>query len=378
MLETLGRLGRTEDVRLAPDGRRLAIACYAEGRVAIGEIDLSRVAGHPQVALASMALHQLPLLLEPHGLDWVDDETLVVANRAGRVAILRLDGAELNEVEAPDGQVQVDAPGSVAVRPLGARRHEVLVCDNWRNRVARYELDEHGALSGGQPLLEAWLDLPDGIAFSRDGRWVAVSNHNTRNVTVFEREAAGQRAEPVAVLRGVEYPHGLRFAAGDRRLLVADAGAPRVHVFAAQEDGWAGAAYPVASVDVMDEATFLRGRANPKEGGPKGIDVDPGSNILLATCEEMPLACFDLATVLESPERFAPDVSSLLRLELAALEERDEARQAAADAHAALSAVLSTKAWRLTAPARRLRGALALRRSPQEPRQAEEPVATLD
>jgi len=46
-----------------------------------------------------------------------------------------------------------------------------------------------------------------------------------------------------------------------------------------------------------------------------------------------------------------------------------------------LSKVLSTKAWRLTAPARRLRGALAPRRSPQEPRQphqVEEPVATLD
>ena len=44
----------------------------------------------------------------------------------------------------------------------------------------------------------------------------------------------------------------------------------------------------------MDDATFLRGRYNPEEGGPKGIDVDRDMSVLATTCEHQPLAFFDL------------------------------------------------------------------------------------
>ena len=51
---------------------------------------------------------------------------------------------------------------------------------------------------------------------------------------------------------------------------------------------------------VLDEDTFQRGRHNPAEGGPKGIDVDVRSRVLAATCEEMPLAFFDLRPMLDA------------------------------------------------------------------------------
>ena len=295
-----------------------------------------------------------PLLREPHGLDWWDDDRLVVANRAGGVIVLRLAGSELVPSGGEESPGGIDAPGSVAVRAIGANRHEVLVCDNWRSQVARYELDARGTLTDGRPILGRWLDLPDGIASSSDGRWLAVSNHNTHSVLVFDRDRAQDDGDPAAILRGVDYPHGLRFAADDRRLLVADAGAPRVHVFAASANGWTGAAYPVATIDVMDEPTFLRGRRNPAEGGPKGIDLDLATQILLVTCEERPFACFDVAEVLERPERVGIDGDALLRHELAALAAARAEREATASARAELAAVLATKAWRLTAPARRL------------------------
>jgi Lipoprotein LpqB beta-propeller domain len=356
--ETLGELGRTEDVRLAPGRRRVAIACYHAERIAVGDVELTRSPEGPSVAVTRLELLSSPLLREPHGVDWRDDETLVVANRGGAVAVLRLAGSELAPVggEAPPGGV--DAPGSIVVRRLEGNRHEVLVCDNWRSEVARYELDANGTLTGGWPLLGRWLDLPDGIASSDDGRWLAVSNHNTHSVLVFDREAAEQDVDPAAVLRGVDYPHGLRFAANDSRLLVADAGSPRVHVFVAPADGWTGPAYPAATIDVMDEPTFLRGRRNPAEGGPKGIDLDPRTHVLLVTCEERPLAFFDAAPVLERPEDIGIDRGALLRHELAALAAARAEREATANARAELAAVLGTKAWRLTAPARRLYAAL--------------------
>ena len=54
----------------------------------------------------------------------------------------------------------------------------------------------------------------------------------------------------------------------------------------------------------MDDTVFGRGRNNPQEGGPKGIDIDPRGQVLAVTCEFQPLAFFDLNKV--SGDRCAP------------------------------------------------------------------------
>jgi hypothetical protein len=360
---TLRRLGRTEDVRLSPNGRRLAIACYGGHGIAVGDVELERTPAGATASLTQLELVASPLLREPHGLDWRDDETLVVANRAGGVAIVWLAGPGLDPTITL-AEISLDAPGSVALRPLDGERHELLVCENWRNEVATLVLDEHGDLREAGPAQRAWLDLPDGLALSADGRWLAVSNHNTHSVLVFDRRT-GEDGDPAAVLRGVDYPHGVRFSADAGALLVADAGAPHVHVFVRPTREWSGASFPAATVAVMDEATFLRGRHNPQEGGPKGIDLDSRTQVLLATCEELGLAFFDAADLLDRPDRVGADADALLRHELEALgavarerHETERERQETERVRAELAAVLATKAWRLTAPVRGLYGSL--------------------
>jgi hypothetical protein len=361
--DVLRSLGRTEDVRLAPDGRRVAIACYRRDAIAIGDIELARTPSGPKVALTHLELLSSPVLREPHGLDWRDDETLVVANRAGGVALLRLAGGELVPIGTP---VDVDAPGSLVVRRLDGGSHEVLVSENWQNEIARLVLDEQGEMRVAPAAQRAWLDLPDGVALGREGRWLAVSNHNTHTVFVFDREAE-ENGDPAAVLRGVDYPHGLRFAADDRMLLVADAGAPHVHVFVRPGEVWRGASFPAATVAVLDDPTFRRGRHNPMEGGPKGIDLDPSTDVLMVTCEELPLAFFDAAVLLERPEELGVDADALLRHELEALGAVRHERQETDRVRAELAAIVATKAWRLTAPARRLYGGLRAARRGRSP-----------
>ena len=146
----------------------------------------------------------------------------------------------------------------------------MLACHNLAHMVTRHKLDASGALVGGDVLLRKWLDIPDGLALSHDGRWLAVSNHNTHGVFLYDYSDLGEDADPVGVLRGVNYPHGVRFGADDSCLVVADGGAPHVHVFPASGAGWAGVAYPAATITVMDDDTFARGRHNPREGGPEG------------------------------------------------------------------------------------------------------------
>jgi hypothetical protein len=78
----------------------------------------------------------------------------------------------------------------------------------------------------------------------------------------------------------------------------------------------------------------------------------------MVTCEELPLALFDVAELLERPEELGVDADALLLHELEALGAVQRERQEADRVRAELSAVVATKAWRLTAPARRLYGGL--------------------
>ena len=359
--ETLASLGRTEDLRFSPSGRRLAFACYSRERIAVAELRIERSASEPKIAVTRLDVLSGREVREPHGVDFVDDETLVVGSRGGGIGVFRLPdrgGSELTPLGAPR---LLDSPGSVAVRRLGQECHEVLACNNWANTITRHVLEPSGTLTGGEVVAGRWLDLPDGLALSRDGRWLAVSNHDGHNVPVFSYPDMHEHADPVAILRGVRYPHGLRFDANDDRLLVADAGAPFVHVFAPSENGWTGARYPEATIPVMDDATFARGHRSRMEGGPKGVEVH-STNVVAVTSECQPLAFFDAGSTIEWSELDGAD-DALLNYELLVLEDGARARADAAEARALLAEVFETKAWRLTAPARRAYvAALRLRR----------------
>jgi DNA-binding beta-propeller fold protein YncE len=329
----LETLGRTEDVRFTPSGRRLAIASFHNERIAVADVEVTASASEPEVAVTRLEQLASPSLSKPHGLDFLDEETLVVGNRTGGVAVLRLpalgsaDGVARMEQLGPDAQGS-DGPGSVLVDSHDPERRWVLVCNNWTSVVTRHAVGPGGTLGPPEIVARKGLDLPDGLALSRDGRWLVTSNHTPHSVLVHPYPTAGDDSDPVAVLRGVIYPHGMRFSADDRYLLVADAGRPYVHVFSSPSDGWRGAGYSQATIRVMDDETFSRGHHNSAEGGPKGIDIHPQANVLAVTAECLPLAFFDLETALAHA---APTESGevLLQYELDLLAEKDALKASA-------------------------------------------------
>lgn len=358
--ERLAALGRTEDVRVSPNGKRLAIACYAIDRIAVADIALTM----SEVRISRLELLSSSALGEPHGVDFLDDQTLVVAGRRSGLGVFRLPAAdappdawEVAPLLTLSAGEPLETPGSVVARRVDADTHELLVCANWAHEVRRHTL-AGARLSAGTIAARRWLEVPDGVAVSSDGAWTAVSNHATHTVLVYESEALGEGAEPVGVLRGATYPHGLRFAADDSRLLVADAGAPYVQVFAAAEGGWRGVSYPAATIRVLDDDAFTRFRTNPQEGGPKGIEVDPRTTVLVVTSEAAPLSCFDVAGIVERPWEAGSDPEALLRYELDSLAAREGLRSAAAATEAGvraqLAAIERSLTWRLTEPARAL------------------------
>jgi DNA-binding beta-propeller fold protein YncE len=349
---SIAGMGRTEDVAFSPDNRRLAIAGFGRSVVYLLDVEIGEGDGAPPVLVLGVTEIRSSALRDPHGLGFLDQDLLVVANRGGEAPIFRLPppaAGGVRQVEVtPVATIRSDevdgvsSPGSVVASRVAADLHEVLICNNYANSVSRHLVDGRGTprIASSQALLAAGLAIPDGVTVSADHRWVAISNHDTHSVLLFPNEPdlhPGTTAH--GVLHGVAYPHGLRFTADGEALVVADAGAPYLHVYR-RGDGcsWDGARGPARTIRVMDDETFERGRYNPQEGGPKGFDIDRTGRLAVVSSEHQPLAFFDLARLLgaegspEGPSGGHPEAlrTALLREERVATALRHRATEAEA------------------------------------------------
>ena len=306
----LDGLGRTEDIVFSPDGRRLAIAAYLRHRIAVFDFHVTESSEGKKVAVTGVVEIAADTLERPHGLCFLDDGALAVANRAGGVHVYAVPRSgddpaaratrPLQTITGSD-TAPIRTPGSVSALPLASGALELLVCHNYSHVVTRHLLDPRRgyASTHDEVLLRRGLAVPDGICHSADGAWIAVSNHDSHEVLVYRRTSAlGPDASPDAVLRNVICPHGVRFTRDGRHVLVADAHAPFVNVYERGASGWHGVLDPTGMARVLDRALYLRGRNNPEEGGPKGIDVDAGARVVACTSEFQNLAFFDLDAVL--------------------------------------------------------------------------------
>jgi sugar lactone lactonase YvrE len=190
-------------------------------------------------------------------------------------------------------------PGSVLVTGRRGGRVDLLVCDNLRDQVSEHHVFPGWPFrfSRNRIALKTALYTPDGITMSADRRWLAVSNHDTHQVFVYDRTRKRKlrpTMRPHGVCEGVAFPHGLRFSPDGRSLYVADAGRPMIHRFDAPDGDWRESRISAASATIADEATFLKCRDNDREGGPKGLEVDRTGRVLMLTSQAQPFVAFDI------------------------------------------------------------------------------------
>ena len=308
----LANLGRTEDVQFSPDNRRLAIAGLKQNQILILDIKIKTARNKILVLCEDWLEITSPSFNYPHGLFWIDGSTLIVANRRAEAPIIKIPSKkpDSKSVEIlPTETIGHDrdllrTPGSVSVSKIGQGLYDVVICNNYANYVSRHLLDERDnfAVHGSCRLLAKGLDVPDGISHSHSGEWLAVSNHNKNAVFIFKNDSSlDGESDPVGKLRGMSYPHGLRFSRDDRYIFVADAGAPIVHVYKMDHRGWSGKHFPVHELRVLDDEAFRRGHVNPGEGGPKGIALTNDDRVLAVSCEEVPVAFFDVRKLTDTP-----------------------------------------------------------------------------
>jgi hypothetical protein len=374
--EVIASLGRTEDVRFSPSNGRLAIAEFLKNRITL--FDVSVIDGDPKkIALTDVAEISSTHLNWPHGLDFIDDEKLLVANRGGSACVFELPLATRGNHElTPQAVVSsgaITTPGSVSVSKRERSRCEALICNNYAHSVTRHLIDFNAGYSttNSAVLLRTCLDIPDGICVSDDAQWIAVSNHSSHTVLLYENNSSlNESSRPDGILRCCMYPHGLRFTSDGRFLLVADSATPYVNIYEKDESGWRGVRIPLLSTRVLNDKDFLRGRHDHETGGPKGIDVSNANGVFVTTCEAQPLAFFDLAAVLEdaclcsdlqrdgasgATEKFPRDSNHRLPenwLRNKKMREVNYELDLHEVAKAELAALTNSKSWRITAPLR--------------------------
>jgi hypothetical protein len=384
----LAALYRTEDIAVAPDGRRVVIPSFFGDHLLLVDLDIDRTSDRttdrtadqaPTLRVSNPTVVQCESLRFPHGAGFVDDRTVLIANR----------GSELSAIEVPpagagptavsrmakviigaDDPVPVRAPSSLALHTADGLC-EVLVCNNGSHTVTRYVLDVEAGLDviDREVLIADGLAVPDGIAVSPSRRWIAVSNHDTHEVFLYTYEPdAGQPVRRVGTLRGANYPHGLRFADDDRMILLNDAGLPHLYVYVAEDGDWGRTHDPVRTLRVMDDDAFNAGRYNPQEGGPKGMTVlaQQGAVVLTSTHQRLcAISLDDLhdgvafagGTVAVRPERTPtvddasgePFVADLVRRSLRRVADAEADLAGERSRHSELGAAMAAQAERIAA-----------------------------
>jgi hypothetical protein len=359
--DALKRIGRTEDVSFSPNNRRMALACFGRNTLAIVDVAINGTSGRPQVAITSVEEYSSPDLMEPHGVDFLDDDTIIVGNRAGKAVAFRLPSngsagkdADVMPISALPGVEfeLLNKPGSILIVRAPGRSPEVLICNNRRSSVTRHTVeDDPLRVVSNDLLLRRLLDHPDSVAVTEDNRWIAISNHHSHVVMLYQRTPSlSDDSDPQCILRGTLYPHGLQFSADGRHLFVADAGRPHVHIYARDGEAWRGVQYPKASMRVMSDDIFENG-LDPEGRGAKGVAIDEDGDVLAVTFENQPMAFFDIGAMLECSAGQSPDDVLRLTYEVDALELQRVRREAA------IAKLMGSTSFRITEPLRRLANA---------------------
>ena len=82
--EIVRSLERTEDVKFSPSGDRLAVASYLSNTISIFDVSITGSKNSKQIELVNAAMISSSDL-KHHGLDFLDEEKILVTNRGGLV-----------------------------------------------------------------------------------------------------------------------------------------------------------------------------------------------------------------------------------------------------------------------------------------------------
>ena len=294
---SVSKMGRTEDLRFSPDRTRLAVVSFNHHKIFMFDISMMVQDSTKYIKINDCTEFKSATLKYPHGMVWIDDNTIAVTSRGGKTDIFKLPSRssvnKLAELKSIKSFGIVKAPSSITMKQ-SRNALQLLIVSNPANSVTVHDLSpSYSNVTNERVFLKHNLNLPDGIALSGDHKYIAVSNHGGHNILIYEySENLNESSSPIAILNGVQYPHGLVF--NGTSLLVTDAGSPFISVYEPNDGKWLDQENSSLKIQMMSDEAFKMGNISVHEGGFKGIDIISEWQVAAVTCSNCPLAFFDL------------------------------------------------------------------------------------
>lgn len=312
---------RTEDVKFSPSGTLIAIAA-TDGCILICRVNL----GARPISIELLTEIRSQSLAITHGVDFLNEETIVVANRDANLAFFSLkDISEFGNQQTIEPIYEIRSPffGRAGTRRLlrdrpiycgpGSVRCSqgtFFVCCNFKNTVSAhgYQLSK-GILTvdSGRIIAQDGIEISDGVAISRDTKLLAASDHDHHRIIVYrrnlfqdERLSSDSKFSVVCTLNDTRllYPHGLCFDKDGSTIFVADAGSSHLYIFRTNDEWNSNMETCSTTIDAVDMEAFAKSQmAVPEsvrmlEGGAKGIDIDPSGRYIVTTCRNQIIRFF--------------------------------------------------------------------------------------
>lgn len=314
----ISKIGRTEDVKFSPDNKRFAITELYEKSIHLFSFEIDSIGCSPKIRITNYTLLKSKSFNHPHGLCFLDNNHIVVCNRKGGISIVKIPPADDKTQEhnvVPVSNIsgkgllfsKVKSPGSVDCYEISRNCYKIFVCNNFWHTVTSHTI-ETGSLNqikNEGVLIENGIKIPDGISLSPDRKWIAISNHVDGNVLIYRYSPQLNRnTPPSVVLSGPVCPHGIRFTPDGKKLFIADAATPYIHLYECDNGNWSDYKKDVKSIRILNDEIFYRGRYGAKEGGLKGIDIDNSNSLLITTHKDQIIRFYELNKLYERKNEF--------------------------------------------------------------------------
>jgi hypothetical protein len=226
---------------------------------------------------------------------FIGNDHLVVCCRKGNVDIFAIpeqgfpaEEVDLKPLHTLNGTrwltARVKTPSAVTCYALDDSTYRILICNTDWNFVSAHRFHVRGKtrIEHEGVLVENGLMLTDGIHVDPDQKWLAITNHCTGEAVLYALNSRLNRnTAPAARLAGMVCPHGIIFNKDGRRLYVSDASTPMIYIYERGEQGWVSMAEPTRELRVIADEVFYKGRPGAREGGVKGIALDPQERFAL-------------------------------------------------------------------------------------------------
>ncbi len=290
-------LDRPEGLTFSPSGDLIAVANSLADTITF----YKRIAAGVYETIPSFTLQgQESQLNYPHDLSFSRDGTiLAVANRSGNsITLYRKNN--LHFENRPFAMIQgryshISAPDAVRFSPTD---NLLAVANMLSHTVTLYRYNHEQFFPMPiQVLRHPIFQIPDGIDFSKDGQWLAVTSHDAHAVALFKQTSRGNYdALPTQIIQGEEthftYPHSLSFHPETNALAVScSQGRQNVHLFIPEAGAFPNApAFSMEVLEMYDASTIHMIEQLWQEGGVKGVAFSPDGKSIAVTqnlCQDM-------------------------------------------------------------------------------------------